>query len=365
MTLDLYGHRDEDLGTEVRYSVSNLAAAQARMGDRPVIHLLTSGRSRRSTAQGVEVVWHRCLQPRNPHITKRFARQLSLGMLRAIRRSDTDLVHFHGTRQLHPMYAAIAWRTKRQRLPLVAQDRGNREVGRVETWAQRQGVERSDLLLAASQDTIGVMQELGAPESSIDMLSNGYDPELFFPGEQEPPAGGEPFRILSVSRLNEDKDPLTMARAMAELVRRGRDIHVTVVSRGALRDAVEAELRAGDVPTTFIEHVPQRELGELYRTHHAYVLTSLREGFNQTVLESMASGLPIVATDIPGTADAGADAAQLVPVQRPDAVADALERLIADEGEWRRYREAGLERARCFTWDAVAERLRDLYLRVV
>jgi glycosyltransferase involved in cell wall biosynthesis len=365
MTLDLYGHRDEDLGAIVHYSVSNLAAAQVRLGDRPTIHLLTSGRSRRTEVQGYEVVWHRCLQRQDAGIERRFARQASVRRLRAVRQSTCDLVHFHGVRQLHVMYGMLAWRARREGVPFVGQDRGNREVGRIETCAQRIGVRRSDLLLAASADSKRVLRELGAPRGAIELLPNGYDAGRFSAGDAQVPAAGVPFRVLSVSRLNDDKDPLTMARGVVELAARGVPVQLTVVSRGPLRDAVADVLRQGGVAADFIDHVPQDELGALYREHHAYVLTSLREGFNQTVLEAMASGVPIVATDIPGTADATAGVAQLVPIRAPVAVADALERLAGDPDEWRRRRDMGLERAERFTWDSVAEQLRRLYTRVL
>jgi len=170
-----------------------------------------------------------------------------------------------------------------------------------------------------------------------------------------------PFRILVVSRLNEDKDPLTMADAVGALMRRGVPVALTVVSRGELRGAVEARLKSHGVPATFIDHLPHTELAALYRRSDAFVLTSLREGWNQTILEAMACGLPVVLTDVPGPRDSAGDAGVRVPPQRPDAVADALERLARDPMHWQRQRRLGIDRAQAFTWDAIAAQLQPLY----
>jgi glycosyltransferase involved in cell wall biosynthesis len=366
MTLDLYGHDDAGYGTSVRYSVSNLAAAQARLGHHPEVHLLTSGRPRELRVAGVTAHFHRCVQPpRRASLHARFARQFSVAMLRAIRRESADVVHFHGVRQLHLMYAAVASRAAQQGIPLVGQDRGNRDVGRIETAAQRFGLRRTKDVLAASAESVDVLAGLGVPRTAIHVVPNAVDPDVFRPGAARERAAGDPFRILVVSRLWPDKDPLTMADGVCELVRRGQPVSLTVISRGPLRDEVEARLRAGGVPVEFIEHVPQQQLVEYYRSADALVLTSLREGWNQVILEAMASGLPVVLTAVPGPRDAAGNAGFLVPVRSPDAVANALERLASDRALWLRHRALGLERARAFTWDAVARQLDDIYREVL
>jgi glycosyltransferase involved in cell wall biosynthesis len=286
-------------------------------------------------------------------------------MLRAIRRESADIVHFHGVRQLHLMYAAVAWRAAQQGIPLVGQDRGNRDVGQIETAAQRFGLRRARAVLAASAESVDVLACLGVRRKAIHVVPNAVDPDVFRPGAVRERAPGEPFRLLMVSRLWPDKDPLTMADGVCELASRGLPVALTIISRGPLRDEVEARLRAGRVPTEFIDHVPQQRLVEYYRSADALVLTSLREGWNQVILEAMASGLPVVLTAVPGPRDAAGNAGILIPVRRPDALADALERLASDRALWLRHRALGLERARAFTWDAVARQLDDIYREVL
>jgi glycosyltransferase involved in cell wall biosynthesis len=370
MTLDLFGHDDADFGTSVRYSLANLALAQAELGMRPTVHLLASGRPhggpRELEVGGMRVRFHPCVQPpRRTGQRVRFARQLSWSVVRALRRGETDLVHFHGVRQFHAMYGAVAWRARQQGLRLFAQDRGSRDVGRVEGAAQRYGLARTEQVLAASTDSADVLRGMGVPEAALHVVPNGVDPELFRPDPGHRPGGPDtPVRVVTVSRLSPEKDPLTMVDALVELQGRGRKVELVAISPGPLRAEVERRARAGGVPATFIDHVPQTELAERYWAADVLILTSLREGWNQVMLEAMASGLPVVATDIPGLRDAAGGAALLVPPGDPAAVADAVQKLTGDPELWQRQRERGLARTSDLTWNAIARRLADLYERV-
>jgi glycosyltransferase involved in cell wall biosynthesis len=81
----------------------------------------------------------------------------------------------------------------------------------------------------------------------------------------------------------------------------------------------------------------------------------------QVVLEAMACGLPVVATNISGTRDALGDAGILIPVRDPIALADALEYLADNPEGWLQYREKGLQRVSSFTWDTVAKQIQRIY----
>jgi glycogen synthase len=368
MTLDLFGHDDRELGRSVRYSVPNLAVAQVEHGDRPTLHLLTVRYARELEFDGVRAVLHPCLEPRpGGPVSSRFARQFSARLLRSLRREEIDVVHFHGVRQLHLMYAAVAARAGRQGIPLVAQDRGQRPVGRIETAAQRFALRRSQAVLASSADGARKLAALGVPESSLEVIPNGFDPRSFFPsqngGGRDNSSAQQPLRLLVVSRLAPEKDPFTMTEAVLRLASRIQGTRLTVVSGGRLKGEVRRRLREGGVKATFFDHLPQAELGQLYRSADALIFTTSNrgEGWTQAVVEAMACGLPVVSVDVPGPRDALGDAGVLVPPGDPAALAAALERFAADPALRRSCRERGLERARRFTWQAVAARVRRAY----
>jgi glycosyltransferase involved in cell wall biosynthesis len=364
-SLDFYGHDDSDLGTKVRYSVTNLAVAQAAMGDLPVVHLLGSSDVRTLEFDGVRVRFHRCVQPpRRLDVRWRFSRQFSIGMIGVLKPGSADIVHFHGARQLHGMFAAIAWRASRERLPLVAQERGFRHVGWLETQAQLYGLRRSRVVLAATEEGRSALIGLGVPAARLRLLPNGFDPQTFGPAERTAPRG--PLRVLTISRLEEMKDPLTMAAGVIEFAKRGQPVELTVIGVGSLRPAVVRALTSERIPTRFIDQVPQTDLRRQYSSADVFLLTSsFGEGWTQVIVEAMACGVPVISTDVAGPRDALAGSGLLVPVKDPSAVADALELVSTSADEWWRTREQGLKRSADFTWDAIAHQLRAVYAEVL
>ena len=362
IAFDLFGHKDEDWGTKVRYFLPNMVSAQVRQGDQPTVHLLTSSRPKQLEVGGAEICFHSCAQlPRRYPVTARFGRQWSLSLLRNLRRETTDIIHFHGACSLHAMYGAVAWRAKRQGIPLVSQDHGPRQGKWLENRLLDYAFRNTDGILAANEGSRKTLRQLGTVHAPVYVQPNGYDPTICFPGNRSLRERSKRFSILVVSRLWEDKDPLTMARGVARLCGRHNNVDLTVIGQGVLREQVELDLKRTNLQTRFIEHIPQEQLADCYRAADVLVLTSLREGWNQASIEAMACGLPVIATDIPGIQDGVADAGILIPPQRPDLLADALERLMLQPELAHRYRELGLRRSAMFTWDSVTKTLRDVY----
>lgn len=107
--------------------------------------------------------------------------------------------------------------------------------------------------------------------------------------------------------------------------------------------------------------VDDRVLAALYRGASAVAVPSIMEGFGLPLLEALACGAPVVATDDPSLVALAGDAALTVPAADTRSLAQALRRLIGDATLRRRLAEAGPRRAAPYTWQRAAERTAAVY----
>jgi glycosyltransferase involved in cell wall biosynthesis len=144
------------------------------------------------------------------------------------------------------------------------------------------------------------------------------------------------IQLLTIGRLAPEKNPFLLLDALAKLdAHRPGRFRLTWVGRGELAAAVDAYAAEIGVAAIvkrlgYVPHGP--ELFDLYRRSHVFVHVSLTEGVPQVLVEAVAAGIPIVATDVGGVRDAVADgcAAVLVPPHDMDAVVRAVETIVED-----------------------------------
>ena len=167
---------------------------------------------------------------------------------------------------------------------------------------------------------------------------------------------GRPLRLLSVGRLDPEKNPLLLADVLACLRARDDRWTLDVAGDGPMFDAVReraAELGVGE-HLRLLGHVQNGpRLNALYRTSHAFLHVSFTEGLPQVLFEAHAAALPIAATDVGGVRAAldGGAAGLLVPPADAEQAALAVKRLRDDPALRRRLVGHGLELARRSTME--------------
>ena len=175
------------------------------------------------------------------------------------------------------------------------------------------------------------------------------------------PGTGYPVELLSVGRLDPEKAPEMLLKALALLEKRtpGR-YRLTIVGDGQLENQLRAEAdRFGDA-VRFLGHVPNGpELFKLYRASDIFVHVARTEGLPQVLTEAQAAGLPIVATDVGGVRAGlgGGDEALVVPPNDPEALAAAIARLATDSDLRAVFKKRGFARARTLTLEHQAARV--------
>ena len=169
--------------------------------------------------------------------------------------------------------------------------------------------------------------------------------------------------ILSVGRLEAEKNPLLLADVLALLRERdGGRWRMVVCGEGPLREQLATRLQELGVA----EHAELRGyvthgggLEDLYRSSHALLHVSWTEGLPQVIGEALAAGLPTVATRVGGIGDAFGTEVLLVPPGDPQAAADGLHAIAEDEELRASLIKRGLAWATDHSFERELERVRD------
>ncbi len=219
----------------------------------------------------------------------------------------------------------------------------------VELW--RRLLRRVDALAAEGDEVAEECTRLlGVPASKVTMTPNGRDPRVFYPRLDDRDTG-LPV-VAFIGALTEGKRPMRFIEAVAALRERDLRFRAVLIGDGALRSAVDAPAAAAD-----IELLGSRsDVAELLGRADVMVFPSRPqgEGMPGVLIEGGLSGLPIVATDVPGVRTVIDDGTTgyVVGVEDLDGMVDALARLVGDE-ELRRTMGTAA-RTRCITQFSIA-----------
>lgn len=244
---------------------------------------------------------------------------------------------------------------------------------------QRRAIEEPDQLLVVSEQWRQILRADYGVEARV--VPNGVDTERFpaVPAADRARlrdrAGADGrFLFLSVGGIEPRKGSVYLLEALGRLVRTHRSRPVLAVVGGhsfqdyaAYRDAALASLpslglRLGE-DVIELGTVDDAELAGWYAAADALAFPSVKEGWGLAVLEAMSMDLPVVASDLPVFNEylSDGDDALLPAVADSTALADAMARIMNDAGLRNRLRDGGRAVVERFTWQASADRHRDIY----
>ena len=212
------------------------------------------------------------------------------------------------------------------------------------------------------------------PASKVEVIYNAIDDRF----DREPEADdvlrvrqryqlNDPF-LLYAGNIKPHKNVDRVIEAFARLKKRGFEqlklliIGDEISKSPQLRRAVHRHQLHKHV--RFLGFVPDATLAVLYRLADVFVFPSLYEGFGLPPLEAMASGTPVVTSNVSSLPEVVGDAALLIDPRDSEAIAGAVERILTDEGLRRSLAQKGLARAHEFSWERSVRRIRDVYLEV-
>lgn len=242
-----------------------------------------------------------------------------------------------------------------------------RMLARIDGWTGRRFVDRFVAISEAVR--ADPIRGAGWDRSRIDVVLRGQELEELgerATGSVTPPLNdtGSPT-LLCVGRLAEQKGHRFLLEAMPLILARHPDAHLLLAGDGHLRGSLQ--VRAGPLGNRVSFLGVRDDVPALINYVDLFVFPSLWEGQGNALLEAMAVGAPIVATDIPSTRGTVTDEEQalLVPPGDASALASAVNRLLAEPGFAARLGEAARDRARDYDIERTTRDLEAVYDHVL
>ncbi|MGE3077139.1 MAG: glycosyltransferase family 4 protein [Dehalococcoidia bacterium] len=310
-----------------------------------------------------------------------------------LRRLKPDVIHIHNQ---FPFARIIGRLNPRARIVVHMQSEWLSQVDRREV---EPALKRTALVMGCSRHVTSKVEarELSAVPETV-VVPNGVDTDAFHPLDPVRPGSEDrPLKLVFVGRVSPEKGCHALVQALAVLIERGEDVTLSLVGPvGALpaghivqisrEPAVRDLQRFYAASAPYLEQildplppevrarvhikgsVPREEVVREIREADILLNPSLSETFGMALVEAMASGIPVIATQVGGMPEVVEDGVTgiLVAPESSNALADAIQTLKAHPESRRAMGAAGRDRTvRYFTWDAVAEQALKAYQSLV
>jgi phosphatidyl-myo-inositol alpha-mannosyltransferase len=280
-----------------------------------------------------------------------------------LRRFGPDVVHAH-----EPLTPSTSmWASLASSVPVVATFHSGATRSRLYDAAApvlRRIARRLAIRVAVSQAAADFARRRIGGEFEI--VPNGVDVARF--AQAEPADLGPGTKLLFVGRLDERKGFPTALAAFQRLATEFGDLQFVVVGDGPDRAAVETVASPLRERIRMVGALPNVDLPPFSAASDLYLGSAVGgESFGVVLVEAMAAGVAVVASDIPGYREVVRDGVDglLVPPRDPAALAEAAGRILREPSLAERLREAGSARAQAFDWAVVEAALEGCYRRAL
>lgn len=283
-----------------------------------------------------------------------------------LRRNNFDIVHTHSTEAgIIGRFAAAA-----VGIPHIvhtvhgvpfADDR-NSVLNRFILACERSAANHTDRI-AVNADTIAdeyLDRKIGSPDQYTTIYI-GVERERFRTAKPAPDLPGDRPRVVMIGRLAEGKGFNVMLDAVESMC--GGNFSVCLVGDGPLYDSLESEVEDRGLSDNVFLTGFRDDIPRVLAASDIFALPSFREGTPRVILEAMASGLPVVATDIAGIPEQVEDgeSGYLIPTGTPSALADRLDELLSNPDLRKQMGERGYERSEHFSVETMLDEFDNLY----
>lgn len=292
------------------------------------------------------------------------------GLASVVREHGYDLIHSF---LFLPNFYARSARLLNRRPAVVSSLRSTGVAGWPRYLLEVLMAPMCDLIIANSESGKRHLVSLGAAARRVAVVRNGIDLARFSPADPAISPESDNHlrtrRIGMVAQMEPRKDHLGLVSAFAELLPRYPGLRLSLAGDGSLRPRVEEAIRSAGLEGAVDLLGTVDHAGRLYRTLDIYVqASSFGEGTSNSILEAMASGLPVVATDVGGNSDVvdHERTGLVIPRRNPKGLAAAIARLLEDAALRNQFGAAGRARAlERYSRESMVATTVELYERVL
>jgi glycosyltransferase involved in cell wall biosynthesis len=229
------------------------------------------------------------------------------------------------------------------------------------------GLRYADHVFCANyEDRKYLVEHLGRPAGSVTCIRPGAD--SCFADAARHREYGRASKLIFAGTWIERKGIQDLVTAFSQLAQKYTALSMTVLGGGVADDAIMSSFPDRLRPRILCRHAKDdREAAQVFADADLFVLPSLFEGTPLTLIEAMASGLPIVTTATCGMRDIIRDSENglLVPTRSPKSIVDAVDRLLrSTEMRTKLGRSARADALASYSWAQAAEPVKDAYRRI-
>jgi sugar transferase (PEP-CTERM/EpsH1 system associated) len=300
---------------------------------------------------------------------------LSMKLARVFKSIQTDIVHTRNWGAIDGIIGA-----KLARIPHVIHGEHGRDMTDPDGSNKKRKFIRKglsyfvDRYITVSGDfREWLITDIGIDDRKVQTICNGVDTAKFNPDNKDLVRAKhgysrEDLIIGTVGRLDPIKDQQLLIRSFAQVAMKYPRLHLLIIGDGPCREDLERLAKDLGVSNNVLFSGMRHDVPELLKLLDIFVLPSLFEGISNTILEAMATGIPVVATRVGGNPELVVDGetGYLAPKQDIDALAKALENYILSPLILKQHGAAARERAvREFGLDRMVAQYEELYTRLL
>lgn len=203
------------------------------------------------------------------------------------------------------------------------------------------------------------------PSAKIEVIPNGVELDKYFPAPVKPQS--DELKLITAGRLSSTKRIEMLIETVGILRKQGHKIRLTIAGSGSLEQSLKQLIsqKKLDYCIEMSGRVEHAVMPDLYRNSDIYISATMQEGMSNSMLEAMASGLPIITTRCEGLDELIKDNGVVIDNANPADLAASIKNIIGNTVRFQQMAAAARKQAERFSWRSVAEKYIDYYRRII